>query len=235
MQVDMSDPLNSLQPNVAIYGDKVAGRSATVKKQIDALAGRMADTTWELAELLEEVHDNNFWQGYGFDDFDSYVDSDDSKFDMSSRQARYLIKINKGAKAIGIPVEALKAVKITKLKEIFTLDPNKFATEMHELVDVAKTESLEEIKERVRLIKGLDGQPEVTWRNFLVTREAAEIIDQAIERIKREFGDTMNEGGEASDISDGRALELMCGEKLSEPSSDYEPEKQIDDIEAQQA
>jgi hypothetical protein len=117
--MSLEQQLGIMRP-AAIHGEAVAGRSATVKKQIEKLKLSMGEHRWELADLLSEAHANHYNNDWGFPNFDDYIDN--SNFDMSAREARYHIKINNTSKELGIGRDKLNPVAISKLKEIFRLD-----------------------------------------------------------------------------------------------------------------
>lgn len=206
----------------AMHGDAVAGvkaeaRATQVLDQLDELKARTTDDIWSMTDLWEEAHDNNYHNVRGFNDFDDYINQ--SNFEYGAREVRYRIKVNKNSRKVGISRDKFKTIAFSKIKEIFTLNPETDKDHIVRLVEAAKDMSLETVKAEVRAVKGLSTDQELTWRNFQLLRIDAETqVDVAIERIKREYGDTIDvETGEPKDISDGKALVMLCADKNSEP------------------
>jgi hypothetical protein len=199
----------------AIHGEVKAGRASSVLKQIEKLKTSLSDNRWELAELLSEAHERQYHHEWGFEDFDEYIDQ--SNFDVSAREARYYIRINNHAKLLAIPRGDLAKVAISKLKEIFTLDPQEHAADIRRLLKLAEKAELREIKDKVRKLKGLSEEEEMTFVNLYVMRSVAEgVIKPAIEEAKLEAGSAQNPDGEYVDISDGRAVEYICTEWMQD-------------------
>jgi hypothetical protein len=209
----------------ALHGEAIAGhdaRATTVRAAIDLLKNSLGDGRWELAALLSEARTKSLHLSWGFSDFDQYIDQ--SNFDIGSRECRYLIRAHDVSLQLGITREQLKAVAISKLKEIFSLDPAKQADAIITLVDDAVTMSLEEVRQSVRELKGTDPETELTWLNINVLRRAKEeTILPALAKVKLEYGPTMGSDPNTSEeISDGRALEYLCAEKLAEPDAELQ-------------
>jgi hypothetical protein len=218
----------------ALHGEQVAGneaRAAEARVRIEKLKNNLADGRWELAALFSEARAKSWHYDWGFTDFDEYIDK--SNFDIGSREVRYHIKINDISLQLGITRDQLKAVAISKLKEIFSLDPNKQAEELKALLEEAVDLSLDQVREVVRGLKGSDPETEMTWLNIQVLRRAKEAtINPALAKIKLEHGPTMGDvEGQTAEISDGRALELLCAEKLAEPDATLEELKAAADEE----
>lgn len=208
--------MKELQPKTAIHGEAQAGRSAKVRKRISELKKSIVSDGWELVEQLDELLDRHYYREEGYDNFDTYIDEGD--FEFKSREVRYRIRILRLSRDLGISRSELRLVAISKLKEVFRLDPEKNADDIKRLFVVAKSASLEHIKEEVRKLLGGDDRPEMTFRNFYVVREVATKIDEAIEVAKLEAGTAEDSEGNEADISDGRALEFICEEWLQDPN-----------------
>jgi hypothetical protein len=199
----------------ALHGEQVAGneaRAKTVRVQIESLKNNLAEGRWELAALLSEARLKAFHHSWGFSDFDEYIDQ--SNFDVGSREARYLIRANDVSLQLGISRDQLKRVAVSKVKEIFSLEADSHAETIKLLLDEAVDLSLEEVRQRVRELKGTDPETELTWLNLQMLRRAKEeVVLPALAKVKLEFGPTMGD----EEISDGRALEMLCADKLAEP------------------
>lgn len=206
-----------------MHGDVTAGsdaRATTVRAQVESLKNSLGDKTWEMAALFSEARAKSFHHLWGFSDFDEYIDK--SNFDIGSREVRYRIRVNDVSLQLGITRTQLKAVNISKLKEIFSLDPVKQSDDIVRLVDDAVTMSLEEVRQSVRELKGSDPETDLCWWNIQLLRRAKEeTILPALQKVKLEYGPTMSDvPGQSVEISDGRALEMLCADKLSEPDEE---------------
>lgn len=186
-------------------------RAKEVFSTIKGIKTHLSDNLLTLGELLSEARGNGYAELMGYDSFGTYLEA--TELDMSERQAYYLIKIIDNSKALGIGRDQLKASKMSKLKEIFSLDPNAHADQIKQLVAESADSKLEEVKAAVERIRS-DGQTEpTTWRNFRVTESQAQVINQAIDQVKEDYGDVINGStGEIEVVSDSRALELICVE-----------------------
>lgn len=206
-----------------IYGAATMSRNARAAKlldDVDLVKTSLAENRWVLAELMQEIMDNHYHVERGFTDFDTYVDQ--SNFDVGSREIRYYLRINRVSKQLGITRDELKAVNVSKLKEIFSLDPVKQGDDIVRLVSDAVTMSLEEVRQSVRQLKGSDPETDMAWLNVHVLRRAKEeTILPALQKVKLEYGPTMSDvPGQSAEISDGRALEMLCADKLAAPDEE---------------
>src|SRR6185437_6425653 len=115
-------------------------RAAEVLAKISAIKDGITETAFELGDLLSEVRKNEYHSVWGFPSFGEWLGQ--SGLDMSERTAYYLVKIVDTSKALGISRDQLKAVKMSKLKAIFTLDANEHAEEIKALVAQGETKTL---------------------------------------------------------------------------------------------
>jgi uncharacterized protein with ParB-like and HNH nuclease domain len=191
-------------------------RAQAVDAQIRELRVNLVDNFLHLGELLSEAKENNYAEALGYDNFAHWLE--ESGVDMSERQAYYLIKIINNARGLGISREELAGAKMSKLKEIFTLDPETQGDKIKQLVADSGSLKLDDIRERVHQARHADGQERLTWRNFKVSESQAETIDAAVERAKRELGTIIeHDTGEVIEPTDGRALEMMAADFLANP------------------
>lgn len=191
-------------------------RAEEVRQKIEQIKTNMVSGALDLGELLSEVRAYNYYSSWGYESFGGWLGS--SGLDMSERTAYYLIKIIDNSRALGIGRSELEQVKMSKLKEIFTLDPATSGQEIKALVAQGDNATLEEIKATVDKVKSGDENWErPVWLNFKLLESQKEVVKEAIERVKREAGSTVNDYGEVVDISDGAALELMAANYLASP------------------
>lgn len=201
------------EPQV-IRGERLAGRSASVRKRIDLLKESMASNRWELAELLSELLENNYHYDAGFQNFDDFIDQ--SNMDIGAREARYHIRIHRQALELGISRDQLKRVAISKLKEIFV--PDIQPTDIVRLVKQAETATLDQIRDEVKRLKGAAGVPTFSHRNLLLVEEDALQLDEAVEVMKLEAGTAEDADGNSNEISYSRAVALMSVEFMQDPN-----------------
>ena len=110
------DPLNP----PAIHGEVVAGRSATVRKQLIMLVGNIKQNTFDLMDLLMEAKANNYPAQWGFV---SVTDYGVQELGLKERKTQYLIRIGEVCKAVGLKRADYETAGISKLRDICTLDP----------------------------------------------------------------------------------------------------------------
>lgn len=188
-------------------------RAHEVLQEILSIKSTIMDKSLLLGRLLREARDNRYNLDWGFSRFDDWVE-EASGLDMSARHAYDLIKVVERSESLGIPDEELKQVKLSKLKTIFSLPADTDEGTVRELVEKAKHESLDAIREDVGKIKNL----EWVYRTIKIERSVDENVYQpALERARLEFGNTMGHDGGPTDISDGRCVEMWAAEFLARP------------------
>lgn len=191
-------------------------RAQEVFAQARQIKANLIDNLLFLGELLSEAKRDEHYVVLGHGSFRSWLEA--AELDMSETQAYYLARIVDKARQLGIPREQLAASKISKLKEIFTLDSETQADQIKQLVSDSSHLDLNQIREQVQAARVDDGEERLTWRNFRLTESQAAIVDQAVNRVKEEYGNTIDsETQELVDISDGRAMELICADFNANP------------------
>lgn len=214
----MNDIIYSEPP--AIIQRAPINRSNAVREAILTIHSSVAHASMEIADLLSEARTAEYYRDWGFGKFGDFTQQ---VLDMSERQAFYLIKIVTVSAKLNIDRAKLEAAQISKLKEIFTLDPAGFyidkVTDASEpldahivrLVDNCTLLSLDAIREEVKRLKGIAPSEELTWCNFQVTREVKdETVVPTLEMVKEECGEVTGKDGEAHDVSDGFSLQMLC-------------------------
>jgi|SRR6185312_3383984 len=195
-----------------------AERAKAVQEQLEATRRNLASNALLMGDLLSEIKHNSYHEHYGCSSFSDWL-YNSSSLDMSERTAYYLINIVDTAKQLGIPRKQLEAVKMSKLKEIFTLNPETNGDDIKQLVAAGDAASLEETKNAVVKAKVGDEQFErAVWLNIKLLESQREVVKEAIERAKRSCGDTIDpRTGEVAEPSDARALELIAADYLAQP------------------
>lgn len=217
-----------------IVGESQAGRSSIVRKQLEGLLSTLNKSTFDLAELLFEVKSNGYYQPWGFNTFQEYVNS----LDIKARKAQYLVRIVDVMDEMGITREVYEPLGVAKLREISSLEPKEMYTDaagvqtpmgdmIVGLVDKAKDMPLEEVKQHVKTLKGLVGEDELIWLNFSAKKVVVdEVIRPALELAKANIGSVgKDDEGNSKDASDGRALEVIAIEFLNDPSNQFNTEE----------
>jgi hypothetical protein len=194
----------------------VTQREVEVFNAVSKMRETLLEDLLFLGDLLSEARRDDHATKLGYTAFGDWLEA--TGIDMSERQAYYLVRIVDNAKELGIPREQLMQSKISKLKEIFMLDPSSQGDKIKQLVADSSSQALDEVREKVRQTRVEAGEEPLTWRNFKVTQSQAEIIDEAIERAKREYGHTIDaQTQELVDISPGKAIEMICADYLGNP------------------
>jgi hypothetical protein len=229
----MSDPLNP----PAIIGEAVAGqaaqRAAAVKIQLEHLNSLVLDSTFDIAELLAEVKGGSYYGAWGYESFPEYVEK---VLDMKVRKAQYLVRIVNISKMLDIKRTVYETIKITKLREIFSLEPQDFflnpntqqneplADHIKRLVNAANEMSLKEIVEEIKRLKGLVGDDELVYETLCVKRAVRDnVILPARELARQKLGSQKkDEDGDTVEYSTGACEEVIHADFLSDPNNTFD-------------
>ncbi len=201
----------------------------SVRQKIEELRRGITGRFFELGELLAEIKNGGYHLNWGFKNFGEWIDQ--SGLDMSERAAYYLIKIIEVGKQLNIPRETLEQCKLSKLREIVSLDPKKHKAQIKELMNACVPDkngeemSLEDLRIQVQKIKaGNEKIDTFVYMTIKVTSSCKETIEEAIELCRAEHGDTVDSEGNPIEISIGKAIELICADYLA---GNHEPEQGI--------
>ena len=202
----------------------------SVRKKIAEIKKSMSGHFFELGDLLKETRDGGYHMTWGFANFGEWLDT--SGLDMSERAAYYLIKIVELGAALNIPREKLEQVKISKLREIASLDFVKDAKKIRKLVDSCIPDkdgnemSLEDVRQNVAKVKAGDDKLDVfVFMTIKVTKSCKEeVIDPAIEMARAEYGDTLKADGEGGEITPCRAIEMILANYMAGDHGEREEE-----------
>jgi hypothetical protein len=198
-------------------------RALIVKEQIDHIRLNLHDGLFDLAELLAEARTNSYHTVYGFQRFGEWVEQG-SGLDMSERTAYYLIGIITKAKELGIPREQLKLAKMSKLKEIFSLDPQEFGDNIKQLVASSEGKSLQEVRDEVQQIKVGSGAETFVFMTLKIPRTVKEqIVDPAFELVRKQYGDVRDKDGNILDLTDSKCLEFISVAYTQDPNNEDYP------------
>jgi hypothetical protein len=199
----------------------------TVRQKIEEIRKNITGRFFDLGELLAEIRDGGYHLNWGFKNFGEWIDQ--SGLDMSERAAYYLIKIVETGKKLDIPREKLEQCKLSKLREIVSLDPKKHKAQIKELVKACIPDkngeemSLEDVRINVQKLKaGNEKIDTFVYMTIKVTSSCKESIEEAIELCRAEHGDTIDSEGNPVEISIGKAIELICADYLAGDHSEAE-------------
>jgi hypothetical protein len=197
-------------------------RAVQVTDEVRQIKLHLAKSLLYLGQLLSEARSNNYPEMLGFSSFGDWLK--DSGLDMSERQAYYLIKIVDNAQSLGITQEQLEASKMSKLKEIFTLDPATQGDRIRDLVSASQELTLEEVRHEVNSLRSEVGLEPTSWMNFRVTDSQLTAIKFAIEQAQLDYGQNVSETGDVTEASNGTLLsDVICqgyltGRKATPPT-----------------
>ena len=218
----MNDP-------VAIIGEAIAGRSATVRKTLQKLSLNIDKSLFDAAELLHEAQENNYFSTWGYASLPEFAEQE---LGIKRSRAQYLARIVKVYRAVGLSREAVEHIHTSKLREISTLKPkgtyfNRTEGKNEDLDEHivrlmlgADDMTLIQIKEEVARLKGQIGPDRRVIRSFSTTQSAWEgVFVPAMEKIRRRLGsEQRDDGGNAKEYSDGVVYEMMAAEINADPN-----------------
>lgn len=218
-----------------IVGEAIAGRSATVRRDLLRLSGDVAVQTLDLAELLYEVQTNGYAQSWGFESLADYAQRE---LGLKPRKSQYLSKIISVMQAVGLKRAQFENAGITKLRDITVLDPEGSffdkETRVSEPLDAhivrlvvdASDMTVEQVREEVLRLQGRLGPDRPTTKSYTVPCSAYDlVIKPAFELIRMRLGSQRRDAeGKALEYSDGAVLECMCAEVLSDVHNQPEDE-----------
>lgn len=193
----------------------------SVRKKIEEIRKSISGRFFDLGELLGEIKEGGFHMSWGYANFGEWLET--SGLDMSERAVYYLIKIVTMGKELNIPREKLEQVKISKLREIATLDTKCDGKKMKKLIDSCIPDkdgnemSLEDVRQNVAKVRAGDDKIDTyVFLTIKITKTCKEeVIDPAIELIRAQHGDTVDSSGAPQEISPGRAIELILTDYLA--------------------
>ena len=219
---------------VEIVGEAIAGRAATVRRNLMSLVSSLQVNEFDLAELLCEADEHNYYAGWGFSSRSEYAAQE---LGLKESKARYLARIAKICKAVGLKRAQFEPAGKSKLREITTLNPatsfwnaeKKQSEDMAEhivrlILDSDKM-NLEQVRDEVLRLQGRLGPDRPVTRSYTVPRSAYEnVIKEAFEKARKILGSKeRDDEGNAQEYSDGACLEVICADFVADPNNTEEP------------
>jgi hypothetical protein len=187
-------------------------------EKLQRVKDSIQDNFFDLCELLLEAQEGDYHQVYGYERFGDWIEQG-TDLDLSARSAYYYLQIAKKSRELGFTREDLKGVKISNLKEIFALDPQEHGDDMKRLLAGAAEAPLNDIKQEVKKLRADSGQPAPEYMTLKLDPLVKEIVDEAIELARMNYGDTVNEDGEVVEASVSKCIELICVDYLADPNN----------------
>jgi hypothetical protein len=187
----------------------VVDRAEAVRLKLREAREQAESSFMDMCDLLMEAKAEGYHRIWGYAEFGQWIE-EGSDLDMSARQAYYMINIARTVQKLGLSREQVKEIKISKLKEIFSLDSKTQQEEIKALVAAAPDQSLEEIKAHVRNVKTQAGEEPPQYVTYKIDSNIKQTVDEAFALARLNYGDTMGQDGEPAEISNSKALELVC-------------------------
>ncbi|MGH7746240.1 MAG: hypothetical protein ACREQ5_15995 [Candidatus Dormibacteria bacterium] len=207
--------------DTVIVGEQVAGESAKTRQQLEAAIQTMNSNVFDVAELLFKVKQGHC---YTTTTFQEYLGT----LAIKVRKAQYLTRIVEVMHTVGVTRAEYEPLGIAKLREVASLEPGETYTNpiggqspmadwVKAFVKDGREQSLDEIKQHVRVLKGLTGPDEMSWLNLPVKRSVKEnVILPAFEAARQVLGTKGTDtDGTATEYSDSVCLEAICADFLS--------------------
>lgn len=176
----------------------------------------------KLCDLLLEAQEKAYHVVYGYARFTDWLEEDKS-LDMSPRQAFYYVKIASTMRTLELKPEDVREVGISKLKEIFVLDPNTHPKEIKKQLLAAPGRTLNEVKEAVSKVLAKKGEKPKKYMTLKLDSDVKDTLDDAIELARRNYGDVVVEG-EVMEASVSQCMELIAVAYLQDPNNKPESE-----------
>jgi hypothetical protein len=222
----------------AIVGEIQAGEAKKIRKQLEQLIAKVNNSAFDIAILLHEIRKNGYYQEFGT--FTEYIKT----LSLKPRKCQYLEKIASTMEELSIPREKYEGLGIAKLREITSLDLSQTWTnpETNEqtpvklfvegFIDKGQDMTLDEIKQHVKTLKGLTGEDSLIWLNFSIKQSVLDnTVRPALELGKLNIGSTgKDDDGNSFDPSDGRALEAIAAEYITNPANNPYQELENSDV-----
>lgn len=220
----------------AIHGEQVAGRAARVRKTLKDLSSQRKTSNFDLADLLHEAQENNYYSEWGYASLPDYAAKE---LGLKPRKAQYLARITKVCWAVGLTRAQYEPVGTSKLRGICTLDPKgKFyntAEHVNEPMDEhivrlildSDTMTVEEVEDEVLRLKGRTGPDRPVIRSTSYVKSVWDnVIKPARELARQVLGSAgRDDGGNAKEYSDGACDEIIYAAFLADPSNGPEPQE----------
>lgn len=232
----MEDPLQALNPP-AIVGEAVAGRLASVRRALKDIAGDISESTFDMAELLEEAQSGAYYTQWGFASLGDYAAQE---LGMKERKAQYLAHIVKVCKIVGLKRRDYEPAKVSKLRTITTLDPEgsyfsqetkqnePLAEHIVRLVAEAVDMTGDQVETEVRRLLGQVGPDARVIRSYSITQSTWDNVVKPAQELARQLlgSQGKDDAGKAGEYSDGAVEEVIHQSFLNDENNYPEPKEE---------
>lgn len=218
--------------DIVIVGEAVSGERAEVQKALKKCIKLLNTSTFDIAELLFKTKSKHLYTEPTFADFVKTLD-------IKPRRAQYLETLAEVMSAANITRAEYEPIGVTKLRVITRLDPAATYTNpdtnvaepmvdyivgLVELATQHPEKTADDLEQSVRVLMGETGDNDMTWLNIRLLRLTKEnIVDKAFEKAAINIGSVATDAeGVEQDASDGRKLEIICAEYLTDAHSNPE-------------
>jgi hypothetical protein len=152
-------------------------REEVVLKQLNETAAQLKKSAFKLGSLLHEVNTKKFHMVWGFESFREWLEQ--SELGISIREALYLMNVVEKTTVLNLKPTLVEQCKVSALKHIFTLDTQKYGSEIVKLLSKAsKGASLSDVRHQVNIIKGK--QEQIVYSVGLPSEKAKATVRNAI-------------------------------------------------------
>jgi hypothetical protein len=210
-----------------IVGEQVAGESAVVREEVEKVISNTNSSMFDLSDLLFKIKKNGLY--YGYVTFSEYLKT----LKFKRRRLDYLVKMAEVMDAVNIPRSKYEPLGISKLRLITSLDVNKtwknpdtgqevpLKSFIIGFIEQGLDMTLSEISQHVKTLKGEIGDEAFVILHIKIKQSVMDkVVRPALETMKAKIGSTGKDGeGYSIDASDGRALEMIAADWLSDPEN----------------
>lgn len=218
----------------AIHGETVAGRSTSVRRSLMTMVSNLSTNTFDLAALLHEARENNYYSAWGFSSLAEYAKEE---LGLKQRKSEYLTRIMRVTKTVGLKREQFEPCGVSKLREITMLDPEgsywnndeKVSEQLDEhivrlILDHDKM-TVQQVHDEVLRLQGRTGPDRPVMRTTSYPRSVWEnVIKPARELARRLLGSSGRDAeGNAKEYSDGAVDEVIYAAFLADVNNAEDP------------
>jgi hypothetical protein len=217
-----------------ILGEQIAGRAASVRRDLLRLSGDISHSVFDLGDLLWEARENNYYAAWGFSSLAEYAKHE---LNLKQRKAEYLVRIVRVMKAVGLKRSQYESCGISKLRDIATLNPEASFWNIDEKKSEDMTEhivrlvldhdklTVEATHDEVLRLQGRTGPDSPVTRSTTYPKSVWEnIIKPARELARQMLGSAgRDEEGQGKEYSDAACDEVIFADFLADPNHGPEP------------
>jgi hypothetical protein len=227
--------LRSTMNETMIVGEAIAGRSATVRKELARMATSMSTSEFDMIELLCEALENSYAPQWGYA---SLLDYGQKELGLKPRRTQYLTRIGKVMKAVGLKRGQYEPAKVSKLREIASLNPEgsffnretrvsePFSEHIVRLVLDSDELTVEQVHNEVLRLQGRTGPDRPVHRTTVYPQSVWELVIKPARELARQLlgSSGRDDEGTAKEYSDAACDEVICAAFLADPNNAPEPE-----------